>query len=83
MHYSQSYFMLPLFWGQIGLNYPPPPVADWGCHQRGKYPRDILGNQLNLCLIWHLYILAKFQKDTGALFVELFHVTLFSGAKSD
>ena len=46
MHYSKKYFILPLFWGQVRLNYPL--VADWGRHQRVKYPMNILGNQLHM-----------------------------------
>ena len=79
MHYFQSYFILPLFLGQIGLNYPPggrlvaPP--------EGEYPMDLVENHLHLCLIWESRLWPSFSK-ISALFAELFHFTDSFGAKS-
>ena len=57
-----------------------PLVADWGRHQRGKYPRDLLGNQLNLCLVWESRFWPIFAK-IGGFFAELFNFIDSSGAK--
>ena len=70
------YLIVPLFLGQIFLNYPL--VADWGRQERGKYPGNLLGNPMNMCLVWES-ICGQSLVKINALFAELFNCTPFPG----